>query len=203
MQFVRPLAGASLAGVLLLSGCSLFDSPDPTETSAAPEPSATETAPSGPGTFAAPTDCTQISPDAGFDAYLSDSIVLLYGPGARYGEDAIQEPTPEMSAGGISCYFGYDTSTPEVYSVVSVVAITADTRGGIVEQLVQQGMNEGTSADGTPTYSILGDADANVPAIYNEVDDSSWISVISVYGGETFFEQNVAIAGIVRDQVYN
>lgn len=203
MQFVRPLVGASVAGALLLSGCSLFASPEPTETSTAPEPTASETTPSGPGTFAAPTDCTQISPDAGFDVYRSDDIILLYGPGSRYGVDAIQEPTPEMSAGGISCYFGYDTATPEVYSVVSVVAINSDSRATIVEDLLQQGMNEGTSANGVATYSVLGDAEASVPAIYNEVDDNSWISVISVYGGETFFEQNVAIAGIVHDQVYN
>ena len=39
--------------------------------------------------------------------------------------------------------------------------------------------------------------------MYNVVDDSSWISVISVFGGETFFEENVAIAGMVHDQVYN
>jgi hypothetical protein len=39
--------------------------------------------------------------------------------------------------------------------------------------------------------------------MFNVISDDSWISVISVFGGEAFFEENVAIAELVRDQVYN
>ena len=39
--------------------------------------------------------------------------------------------------------------------------------------------------------------------MFNVITEDSWISVISVFGGETFFEENVAIAELVRGQVYN
>jgi hypothetical protein len=193
-------------GVLLLSGCSLFGSPEPTATSAAPSPSATETTPEGGGTFGAPADCTAILPQDQVDSYAAENIVLLAGPGGIYGDELIPDPTPETIAGGISCYYGYDNEDPnqiQIYSVVSVAEVTPGNRDSIVTGLSEQNLNEGTDATGAATYAIIGDTDANVPAMYNVVNDTSWISVISVFGGETFFEENVAIAGQVYDQVYN
>ena len=206
MHLVRPLIGASVMGVLLLSGCSLFGSPEPTATSAAPSPSATETTPEGGGTFGAPADCTAILPQDQVDSYAAENIVLLAGPGGIYGDELIPDPTPETIAGGISCYYGYDNEDPnqiQIYSVVSVAEVTAGNRDSIVTGLSEQNLNEGTDATGAATYAIIGDTDANVPAMYNVVNDTSWISVISVFGGETFFEENIAIAGQVYDQVYN
>jgi hypothetical protein len=72
--------------------------------------------------------------------------------------------------------------------------------GGFITAAHQGSIQDAT---GAATYAIIGDTAANVPAMYNVVDDYSWISVISVFGGETFFEENVAIAGMVHDQVYN
>jgi hypothetical protein len=206
MQVVRPLIGAAVTGVFLLSGCSGGVSPEPTATSAAPSPSATETTPEGDGTFGAPADCTAILPQDQVDSYSAENIVLLAGPGGIYGDELIPDPTPETIAGGISCYFGYDNEDPnqiQIYSVVSVAEVTAGNRDSIMTELSEQGLNEGTDATGAATYAIIGDTAANVPAMYNVVDDYSWISVISVFGGETFFEENVAIAGMVHDQVYN
>lgn len=206
MQFIRPLIGASVTGVLLLSGCSLFGSPEPGATTAAPKPTASESAPVDEGTFTKPADCTTILPKDQVDSYAAENIVLLAGPGGIYGDELIPDPTPETLAGGISCYFGYDNEDPnqiQIYSVVSAAAVTADNRDGIVQGLVEQGLNEGTDSTGAMTFAIIGDTDANVPAMYNVVNETSWISVISVFGGETFFEENVAIAGLVHDQVYN
>lgn len=206
MQFVRPLIGASVTGVLLLSGCSLFASPEPTATTAAPTPTATETTPAGDGTFAAPADCSTILPQDQIDSYAAENIILLAGPGGVYGDELIPDPTPETLAGGISCYFGYDNEDVnqiQIYSVVSVAGVTAENRDGIIQGLTEQGLNEGTDSDDAMTFAIIGDTDANVPAMYNVVNETSWISVISVFGGETFFEENVAIAGLVHDQVYN
>lgn len=206
MQFVRPLIGAAVTGVLLLSGCSLGGDPTPSESASGPTPTASETTPAGDGTFAAPADCTAILPQDQVDSYAAENIVLLAGPGGIYGDELIPDPTPETIAGGISCYYGYDNEDPnqiQIYSVVSVAEVTEGNRDGIMTELSAQGLNEGTDATGAATYAIIGDTAANVPAMYNVVDDYSWISVISVFGGETFFEENVAIAGMVHDQVYN
>jgi hypothetical protein len=208
MQFVRPLLGAATASVLLLSGCSLFPSgestPAPTNSEAAPTP--TESAPAGDGTFAVPSDCLTILPKSQVDSYANENIVLLAGPGGIYGGELVPDPTPEMLEGGISCYFGYDNDDPnqiQIYSVVSAAPVSAANRETIAETLLGQGLNEGANAAGYTTFSILGDTDANVPAMFNVISDDSWISVISVFGGEAFFEENVAIAELVRDQVYN
>lgn len=205
MQFIRPLVGASMAGVLLLSGCSLFGGDATPTASPSVTPSATETA-AATETFTAPADCTTILPQEQIDSYSAETIVLLAGPGGIYGDELIPDPTPETLAGGISCYFGYDNEDPnqiQIYSVVSVAAVNADNRDGILQGLTDQQLNEGTDETGATTFSILGETSANVPAMYNVINDTSWISVISVFGGETFFEENVAIAGLVHDQVYN
>lgn len=206
MQFVRPLIGASLTGVLLLSGCSMGANPEPSATTTVPTPTETETAPASDGVFAAPADCMTILPQDQIESYAAEDIVLLAGPGGIYGDELIPDPTPETLAGGISCYFGYDNEDVnqiQIYSVVSVAEVTAENRDSVVEGLTEQGLNEGTDSVGAMTFAIIGDTDANVPAMYNVVNETSWISVISVFGGETFFEENVAIAGLVHDQVYN
>ena len=81
MQFIRPLIGASVTGVLFLSGCSLFASPEPTATTAAPKPTASESTPAGDGTFAAPADCLTILPKDQIESYAAENIVLVAGPG--------------------------------------------------------------------------------------------------------------------------
>ena len=207
MKFTRPLLGATVTGVLLLSGCSLLPGADPAPTtSSSAEPTPAATAGADQGTFTMPKDCTTILPKKQMDSYAAEKIVLLAGPGGTYGGELVPDPTPEMLEGGISCYFGYDNEDPnqiQIYSVVSVAPVTVDNHASIVQTLVDQGLNAGTDAVGNTTYAILGDSDANVPAMYNVITDDSWISVISVFGGETFFEENVAISGLVHDQVYN
>lgn len=205
MSFIRPVLGASMAGVLLLSGCSLLGGDANPTANPTTTPSATASAPVEE-TFTEPADCTTILPKSQVDSYAAEKIVLLAGPGGIYGDELIPDPTPETLAGGISCYFGYDSTDPEgvdIYSVISVVPVNETNRADIVQSLLDQGLNEGENAAGESTYAIMGDSGANIPAILNVVNDTSWISVISVFGGETFFEENVAIAGLVHDQVYN
>ena len=205
MQFVRPLVGASMAGVLLLSGCSLLGGDANPSASATPKPSKTAVESVGEK-FTEPADCTTILPQSQVDSYAAEKIVLLAGPGGIYGDQLVPDPTPETLSGGISCYFGYDSDVPdgiEIYSVISVVPVDSTTRGDIVQSLIDQGLNEGENAAGESTYAIIGDSDANIPAILNVVNDTSWISVISVFGGQTFFEENVVISELVHDQVYN
>ncbi len=196
-----------MAASVSLSGCAMDTDVTPTE-SITPTPTASTTAEPvvDNGEFSMPTDCTSILPEERVASLEAEGIILLAGPGGLYGLELITDPTPEMLAGGISCYFGYDNvdvNQLKIYSVVSVAPVTGETAASITADLVSQGMNESTDEAGNPTFSILGDKDSNVPAIYNLVTTDAWISVISIYGGETFYRENVVIAGEALDAAYN
>ncbi|PTW91437.1 hypothetical protein C8A06_1160 [Microbacteriaceae bacterium MWH-Ta3] len=200
-------ATVAVAATVALTGCATDVEATPTDTPT-PTPTASET--TAPvvdnGTFTMPSDCTSILPQDRVDSLEAEGIILLAGPGGLYGLELITDPTPEMLAGGISCYFGYDNvdvNQLKIYSVVSVAPVTEDSAASITADLVSQGMNESTDDAGNPTFSILGDKDSNVPAIYNLVTAEAWISVISIYGGETFYKENVVIAGEALDAAYN
>lgn len=201
------LAIVAMAASVSLSGCAMDTEVTPTE-SVTPTPTASTTAEPvvDNGKFSMPTDCTSILPEERVASLEAEGIILLAGPGGLYGLELITDPTPEMLAGGISCYFGYDNvdvNQLKIYSVVSVAPVTGETAASITADLVSQGMNESTDEAGNPTFSILGDKDSNVPAIYNLVTTDAWISVISIYGGETFYRENVVIAGEALDAAYN
>ena len=55
--------------------------------------------------------------------------------------------------------------------------------------------------DGTITYGLLGD-EQSAPAIYNEVRADSWISVISAFGGQVFYDEAVIFVEEIRGEVY-
>lgn len=147
--------------------------------------------------FTMPQDCRGVLPQQRQDALAAQGLVLLGGPGGKF-EQYYADPTPEEQAGGISCIWG-DENVPESTVTISVAPLSDGTRGGVIDALIDQGLNEAVLDDGI-SYAQLGDD--NKPAILNIVRDDSWISVIQALGGEAFFDEAVELATEVADQVY-
>jgi hypothetical protein len=189
--------------VLLLSGCSASaDAPDPAETAAptaTAEPTATATPSAEDLEFTMPTECLDIFPPSRQDAFAAAGEVLLGGPGGTFGTDYLADPTPEEQAGGISCIWGSAESEISSFTV-SVAPVTAETRPGIVQSFVEQGLNEGQADDAT-TFGVEGDRRLD-PAVINELRDDSWISVIATEGGTAAYAESLEIAAEVHDAVY-
>jgi hypothetical protein len=203
MRF-RVLNGAlALALVAGLSACAAEEEPVeepsalPTQT-AEPEPEQT-TEPER-GVFSMPSDCTEIFPQARLDSFASQNLVLRGGPGSPDGNDAFFDPTPEQQAGGISCIWANpDGNIADL--LISVAPLSAATRPGVVNGLTAQGLNETRGEDGTIIYGQFGD-EQGAPAIYNEVMNESWISIISAFGGQVFYDEAVEFAAEIRGEVY-
>jgi hypothetical protein len=200
----RVLTGtAVIVLVAALSACAAEEAPVAETETPEPVPTAVETEAPEPEqelVFAMPADCTTILPQERIDAFAAQNLELLGGPGSVFGDDYFFDPTPEQLVGGISCVYaedGRDLSS----LLISVAPISAATRAGVVNDLAAQGLNEGTTDDGAATFSQFGD-EAAAPAIYNIIRDESWISVISAFGGQVFYEEAVTIADEVAGEVY-
>jgi len=194
------MSAAALTAVLLLAGCAAETPVDetPVETPAAPSaaPEPTEE----PEVFTLPTDCTtMLSADRVAD-FETQGLALLGGPGGKYGTDYLADPTPEESAGGMTCIWGFD-DTDFASVTISVAPLTPADRAGVVTSLIEQGLNE-TVEGNTTTYVQQGDANSQ-PAIINVLRFDSWISVIETVGGEEFYAEAAMLADDVRDQVYS
>jgi hypothetical protein len=194
--------------VFALAGCA----PSATPT-AEPIPTMT-TQPTGEPTeapeptelFSMPDDCTAILPAKQVDKFAADGIILLAGPGGKYGNELITEPTPEMDAGGISCYFGVDNEDPSLLSVnvlVSATSLDATTRAEVIESLAAQGLVQAMDERGDVTFGILGVSEGQKTANYNVIAVDSWISVLSADGGEEAFFEIVSLANAVHSANYN
>ena len=194
-------AGMAAAAIALLSGCAAGDgsSPEasPTATDDSPQPEPTETPTDEP--FTMPTECADILPETRITSFESQGLVLLGGPGGIYGEDYLLDPTPEEAAGGITCIWG-DELVPESTVTVSVAPLSPETRSGVIEEPVAQGLNETELADAI-SYSRLGD-EVSSPAIVNVLRNNSWISVIEALGGEAFLEEAITISDEVAAHVH-
>ena len=92
-------------------------------------------------TFTMPADCLGILPQSRQDAFASQGLVLLGGPGGQF-EQYYADPTPEEQAGGISCIWG-DEDVPESTVTVSVAPLTASTRGARRRQPDRPGPQRG------------------------------------------------------------
>lgn len=199
----RLLVG-SAALVLLgtLAGCAPEAEPVAEEVTPTPTPTVEETIAPEPEdlVFSMPVDCTTILPQSRLDAFATQSLALLGGPGSVYGDDYFFDPTPEQLAGGISCVYAQD-GVDQSSILISVAPVTTVNRGTIIDNLTAQGLNEATTAEGALTYGQQGDGGL-APAIYNVVTQESWISVISGLGGLEFYDEAVALAGEVATQVY-
>ena len=196
------LSAAALALIAGLAACApepeVEPEPEPVETSAAPVETA-EPEPE-PAVFTMPADCTTILPQSRIDNFAEQSLELLGGPGSVYGDDYFFDPTPEQLVGGISCVYAIDGQDLSSL-LISVAPMSASTRAGVVNDLTAQGLNEETTEEGAVTYSQYGD-EAGVPAIYNIVREDSWISVISTFGGQVFYDEAVVLADEVAGEVY-
>ena len=200
----RVLSGA--AALVLMAGLSAcageeepIDEPEvvPTETS---EPEPEPTTEPEPEAFALPSDCSEIFPQERLDNLEGQNLVLRGGPGSTEGNDVFADPTPEQRVGGISCIWANpDGETADL--LISVAPLTPSTRAGVVDDLTAQGLNESALDDGTITYGLLGD-EQSAPAIYNEVRADSWISVISAFGGQVFYDEAVIFVEEIRGEVY-
>lgn len=199
----RVLTGtAVIALVVALSACAAEEEPAAAPEAPEPVPTAVETEePEAPVlSFVMPADCTTILPQERLDSFAEQNLELLGGPGSVYGDDYFFDPTPEQLVGGISCVYAED-GTDISSLLVSVAPVSAATRAQVINDLAAQGLNEGTTDDGAVTYSQFGDENA-APAIYNVITNESWISVISAFGGQLFYEEAVSIADDVTGEVY-
>lgn len=199
----RVLTGtAVIALVVALSACAAEEVPAAEPETPEPTPTVVETEePEAPElSFVMPADCTTILPQERLDSFAEQGLELLGGPGSVYGDDYFFDPTPEQLVGGISCVYAED-GTDLSSLLVSVAPVSAATRAQIINVLAAQGLNEGTTDDRAVTYSQFGDESA-APAIYNVITNESWVSVISAFGGQLFYEEAVSIADDVTGEVY-
>lgn len=208
----RRISGVVVWGVvsaLVFAGCAPTPEVQPTAEPAptvTTEPSIEPTAPVQTEFFAMPDDCAAMLPAKRLSAFEADGIILLAGPGGKYGNELITEPTPEMEAGGISCYFGIDNEDPnmlEVTVLVSAVELDATTRSTVIADLTALGLLEATDDRGDVTFGILGANAGQTTASYNVIAADSWISVISAERGEKAYLAAVDLANDVHTATYN
>ena len=195
--------------IVTLAGCAPTAEPTTAPTtsdSAAPtEPTVEPTTPVVTETFTMPGDCTEILPPANIAKFESDGVTLLAGPGGKYGDELITDPTPETVAGGISCYFGVDNEDLNALTVsylVSAVPLDESTRAGVIADLTAQGLLQSTDERGDISFGVLGGGAGQTTANYNIIAVDSWISVISSQGGEKAFLAAVKLADAVHINTY-
>jgi len=190
----------SVVLLLALAGCTSAE-PAPTTTPDAPVPVETPTATptAEPRVFSLPDSCDAIFPQSRVDSWEAEGLLLLGGPGGKYGNAYLEDETPEERAGGISCIWGYESAAVSSFTV-SVAPLTQDTRADIVESFTEQGLNEATDESGT-VFSIQGDTTLT-PAVYNRLLGQGWVSVLATIGGAAAYADVVAVADEVTELVY-
>lgn len=196
---IASLLAIGVVGSVLLAGCSATASPSPAPTgslTSAPTPSATPTAVALH--FAMPTECASILPQSRLDTFASQALVLLGGPGGKFGTKYLSDSTPEESAGGITCIWGDDATSTS--SITVSVAPLGSNRASVVADLLNQGLNEGTIGNSN-TFFQQGDT-SHAPAILNVVHPDSWISIITTIGGPGQAQTAVTIADEVASILY-
>lgn len=196
-----PAAFALIAALsCALAGCGA-PSPQPTppaSTPASDPPPPSESPTEQPEAFRMPTACAQVLPATRMAQLEALGMELLAGPGGKYGDDYLADPTPEQLAGGITCIWGQE-DTPENSVIVSVAPLASATRDAVIGDLVEQGLNQRLDGE-TIIYERVGDEVA-APAVVNLIDDDSWVSVIEGLGGQEFYEEAVEIADEAAAQV--
>lgn len=194
---ILPIA---IALVAALAGCTAEEAPQAAPTAETTEtPTAEPTVTPSTLTFTMPTDCASILPQSRIDEFAAEGIVLLGGPGGRYGSDYLVDATPEEQAGGISCIWGFSDSEVSSFTI-SVAPLSAATRPAVVASFAEQGLNEETTPNGI-AYGVQGDRTLD-PAIMNVLRGESWISVIATIGGLDSYTRSVEISGEVYESVY-
>ncbi|MEZ5190598.1 MAG: hypothetical protein R2717_06940 [Schumannella sp.] len=193
------LAPLVVALGLALAACTGEPAQEPTEAeSTTPTPEPTVSQEPAELAFAMPADCREMLPADRQSKLEAEGRILLGGPGGKYPQ-YYSDPTPEEQAGGMSCIWG-DEAAPESTVTVSVAPLSAGTRGGIVDNLIAQGLNEAVVEDGV-SYAQIGDENS-APGVFNILRDDSWISVIEALGGESRFDEAVQLATEAASQAY-
>lgn len=149
-------------------------------------------------TFSQPTDCTELLPAAALAELEAAGLELIRGPGSPSAEPIYSEgETPEELVGGLSCFFGVpgeDDSGLQV--LLSVAAVTADSRPGIIDALLGQELNIGQTNDGALTYWKWGDEVG--AAEHNTLYQDSWYSAILQPGGRPAYDKGVGLVASMR-----
>ena len=188
--------------MFVLVGCAPAPAAPVPESSSTPTPTPSPTAEpeptAGPRTFQLPADCASALPESRLQQFADDGLILLGGPGGKHGDEYLADPTPEQSAGGITCIWGHDDSDLSV-TTVSVAPLGAN-RPAVVGNLIAQGLNETIEGDVT-IYAVQGDED-HAPGILNILRTDSWISVIQTTGGREAFAEALEVADEVAEQTY-
>lgn len=200
---VKPAALVLIAAAaFLLAGCAPSDPktppPPPGHETPDAQPTPSETPSRAAPVFRMPSLCAELLPASRVARLEALGMELLAGPDGKYGDTYLADPTPEQLAGGITCIWG-EENVPENSVIVSVAPLVASTRGDVIEDLVEQGLNERVAGDAL-IYERVGDEVA-APAIVNVVHDDCWLSVIEGRGGEDLYDEAVAISDEAAAQV--
>lgn len=196
------MSALGLGVILLVSACGTEPGrvAAPTETAApSATPAPTPTPAPGPADYEQPDDCLDILPPDRLDAFAEDDLALLGGPGGKYGDDYLLEPSPEELAGGITCIWGNENNDIGALSI-SVAPLAPATRPGVIADLTNQGLNQQTEGK-VSSFGQFGDEDEE-PAILNVIRADSWISVISTPGGEDSYDAAIVLSNEVAATVY-
>jgi hypothetical protein len=154
-----------------------------------------------PLVFTQPSSCRDILPQSALDNLALDGIELIQGPGSQSPDPIyVEGQTPEELVGGISCLFsipGDDESG--VYILLSVAPMTPALRPTVINDLVGQGLNPDSTADGALTYWRWGD-DNLVLALHNAIYEDSWYSALMQPGGRAAYDRGVALVNAMRTE---
>jgi len=188
---------APVALVASLTGCTSVPSDAPTGAAPITSTSTPEQTQAVP-VFEQPQDCESVVPQSRLDEFVDLGLILLGGPGGKYGTEYQLEPTPEEQVGGITCIWGFDES--DISSVtISVAPLSADVRAQALDSFATQGLEE-TLTENRASYGTTGSD--NLPAITNVLRDDSWISVIKTVGGDDSYSNAIEISAEVAATVY-
>ncbi len=85
--------------------------------------------------------------------------------------------------------------------VLSVAPLSPANRPQVVEDLVAQGLNEREAGEAV-VYEVMGDTEG-FPAIVNVLRTESWMSVLSATGGQTAYDEAIAICDEMSQRAYS
>lgn len=184
--------------VLALSACSAGGAEAPLNDVDAPEDTVAPTDEVLVLTFRTPADCTDILPASALQDLASEGIELVRGPGSPSSESVyVEGQTPEELLGGLSCFFSApDEDAGGAQILLSIAGVSSDSRPGVINGLVGQGLNTVQTNDGALTYWKWGDEVG--AAEHNALYDDSWYSAIVQPGGRAAYDQGLALVSSMR-----
>ena len=186
--------------VFLLTGCGSASDTTVTEEVAPAEENVEEEVPTAV-TFSRPSDCTSLLTDQGLALLTPRGIELVAGPGSTSNNPIyVEGQTPEELVGGLSCLYAVPGEEDTGINIIlGTAALDAAIRPTVIEDLLDQQLNVGQTADGALTYWKWGDQ-VIVPAIHNSLYGDSWYSALIQPGGRQSYDLGVALVQAMRTQ---